>query len=251
MSSALIGHTGFVGSNLMRQRNWHATFNSKNIHEIEDQHFDLAVCCGVSAVKWKANADPESDWQNILTLFRHLRKAQIERMVLISTIDVYPKPFKVDETTPLTGIEDSHAYGRHRSKVEDFVHRFPSFHVIRLPALFGPGLKKNVIYDLMNDNILDKINPKSQFQWYPLKRLWGDMKRVIDQDIRVINFATQPLATQLIISHFFKGKEVGTDPVPQRLEDVGTVHAEAMGKPAGRYLYDVSTIIKDMEDFLR
>ena len=33
-ASALIGYTGFVGSNLLRQRAFDATFNSKNIEQI-------------------------------------------------------------------------------------------------------------------------------------------------------------------------------------------------------------------------
>ena len=53
MSSAIIGNTGFVGSNLIRQRHFDAFYNSKNI---ETKSFDLVICAGVPAVKWLANS---------------------------------------------------------------------------------------------------------------------------------------------------------------------------------------------------
>ncbi|MEO6876905.1 MAG: pyridine nucleotide transhydrogenase, partial [Gemmatimonadaceae bacterium] len=64
-SAALIGHTGFVGSNLLRQHGFEATFNSANIEQIAGRSFDLVVCCGAPAEKWKANAHPERDLDNI------------------------------------------------------------------------------------------------------------------------------------------------------------------------------------------
>jgi hypothetical protein len=64
-SSALIGYTGFVGSNLLRQRTFDACFNSSNIDQINGRSFDLVVGCGARAEKWKANADPAADLDNI------------------------------------------------------------------------------------------------------------------------------------------------------------------------------------------
>jgi hypothetical protein len=58
---ALVGYTGFVGSNFMQQHSFTSLFNSKNINEIADQQFNLLVCAGVSAVKWLANQEPEND----------------------------------------------------------------------------------------------------------------------------------------------------------------------------------------------
>ena len=54
MSRALIGHTGFVGSNLLNQQSFDDCFNSKNINEIEHKSFEQVICAGVSAVKCSA-----------------------------------------------------------------------------------------------------------------------------------------------------------------------------------------------------
>lgn len=139
---ALIGYTGYVGTNLLRQRLFDNLYNSKNIEDICGQSFELIVCAGIPAAKWVANNDPVSDWQNIQRLIDNLAQVTTANFILISTIDVYPLLLGVDETTDPTG-QPNHPYGRHRLAMESFVkERFPRHHILRLPGLFGPGLKR-------------------------------------------------------------------------------------------------------------
>ena len=42
--SGLIGATGFVGSALLRQRDFDARFHSRNVGEIEGKEFGTLVC---------------------------------------------------------------------------------------------------------------------------------------------------------------------------------------------------------------
>src|SRR5581483_10363117 len=111
--TALIGHTGFVGSNLLRQRAFDATFNSSTIGGMRGRAFDLVVCAGARAEKWKANAEPERDLDNIESLIRALESADVGKLVLISTVDVFPAPFDVDEDTTVHA-RDAQPYGRNR-----------------------------------------------------------------------------------------------------------------------------------------
>ena len=95
---ALIGHTGFVGSNLDDPFRFTARFNSRDIGEIEGRSFDEVVCAGVSAKKWIANKEPDADWAAIASLIRKLETVETSHFILISTIDVYPDPqAEVDE----------------------------------------------------------------------------------------------------------------------------------------------------------
>lgn len=154
--TALIGHTGFVGGTLARASGWDATFNSSNIADIAGQSFDLLVCAGVSAVKWVANKEPEADEADSARLTNALAQASVRELILISTIDVYPDPAA------------NHPYDRHRLDLERWAAaRFPLLRVIRLPALFGAGLRKNAIFDLLHGKMLASINPAGRFQWYP------------------------------------------------------------------------------------
>src|SRR5207249_890387 len=116
------------------------------------------VCAGVSAAKWIANREPEADRAAITALTDALASAKIGRFVLISTIDVYPDPSAMeDETADLAG-RANHAYGEHRRDLEEWARgRYRNHLVARLPALYGRGLRKNALYDLLHDNQLGSI----------------------------------------------------------------------------------------------
>ena len=248
--SALIGSTGFVGGTLARQRAFTDGFNSKNFQDMRGRHFDEMVCAGVAAVKWKANREPEADRAGIAALEDVLRTVTAEKFILISTIDVYPQTVGADELTALGGIPN-HAYGAHRLAFEDFcAARFPKCFIVRLPALFGAGLRKNILFDLLNDNCLEMINPDSSFQYYDLRELTRDIELAVRQDVRFLNLFTEPVATREILTRFFPDKAVGAKPGAEAHYDLGTVHA-ALWARTGRYCRDKATVLTQMEAFVR
>lgn len=249
-SKALIGHTGFVGSNLLRQSPFDVCFNSKNIQEMRGHHFSEVICAGVQAVKWKANKDPEADWAGISSLLDVLRTVKADRFVLISTIDVYPKSSGLDEDYDC-GSTPNHAYGSHRFKLEKICQDlFPICTVTRLPALFGPGLKKNVIFDLLHDNCLDMINTRSSFQYYDLSRLFSDIQKQIAKEIPLLNLFTEPVPTAEILSRFFPEKSVGQNPAPEGHYDLRSRFGNTWGKPQFPYLYSREEVLQDMAAFI-
>lgn len=249
MSTALIGYTGFVGSTLVRQGDYGRLYNSRNIEDIRGGRFERVVCAGVSAVKWQANKDPEADWAGVQRLLGPLEDVRAEVFTLISTIDVYPTPAGVtehDEPDRTAG----QPYGRHRLAVEDWVRaRFPKVHVIRLPGLFGAGLKKNIIFDMMTDNNLAFINPESSFQWYDLGRLTDDLTRLEAEGLEVLNMAVEPVSTEAIRSRFFPDKRIGAEPAPAAAYDMRSVHAEAFGG-SGRYQIAAPEMMQRLSAFL-
>jgi len=248
-TAALIGHTGFVGGNLDRQHSFCGRFNSKNIEEIRGASFDLVVVAGVQAKKWWANQNPAEDWAQIERLLNALSSVRAEKLVLISTIDVYPRPCGADEETPICE-DPNNVYGVHRHRVEEALSRqFPTTCTVRLPGIFGDGLKKNVIFDLLHDNILETINPASRFQYYFLDHLWADINRCLSAGLPVVNFATEPVATREIIERFFPGKQVGSKPGPQSVYDFRTRHNDVLGGSGG-YLYDRETVLDDLGVYL-
>src|SRR5438132_7761624 len=109
---ALIGHSGFIGGNVARQWPFDALFNSSNIDDLRGGDFDEIVCAAPAAEKWKANADPENDARSIARLEAALSETTARRFILISTIDVYPRPRDVDERTEIDNAGEP--YGRHR-----------------------------------------------------------------------------------------------------------------------------------------
>ena len=231
MRRALIGHTGFIGGNLLAAGGFARTYNSQNIHSLAGERFGEIVCAGISAVKWVANKEPEADWAGIQRLLDMLAQVRAERFVLISTIDVYPDPAQaLDEDAELARLSSNEPYGRHRQAVEQWVtERFPVCSIVRLPALFGAGLKKNALYDLLNGNQIEKINPASTFQWYPTDRLSGDLARIAGAGLGVVNLFTEPVAMRDILVRFFPEARVGSEAGPAVHYALRTKHAMLFG----------------------
>lgn len=251
MTSALIGYTGFVGGNIARQANFDAYFNSKNIDKIRGKSFDLVVCAGVPAVKWWANKNPGEDRAIVERLIEIYSTIKARRFVLISTVDVYPQPDGVDEQTSIE-IGELGPYGRHRLLLERaLTQRFDDLHIVRLPALFGPGLKKNALYDFLCLNQIDKINLDSCFQWYPLSRIWADIQKVVERRLALVNFAVEPLSMGAIQEQFFPEIVAGAEPTPVAYYDMRSVYAQELGSPDERYLLRKADILFEMECWLK
>ena len=249
MNDALIGHTGFVGSNLRAHGSYSGFYNSKNIGDIAGREYDCVVCSGVSAVKWMANKNPEQDSADIKILLDCLDQVRAERFVLISTVDVYQSPNGQTERD-IPPDDHPEAYGRHRRAVERFVEaRFPRHHIIRLPGLFGPGLKKNAIYDMMHGNRVEMINPGGRFQWYAVARLAADLASMRAQDLRLLNIAPEPLATHEIAERFFPEAKLAAPTPNAPFYDIQTEHAALLGGTGGHH-FDKATVLVELGRYI-
>lgn len=149
---ALVGYTGFVGSNIYASagNEIEAVYNSKNIEKAYGTNPDLLIYAGLRAEKYLANNAPEKDMELILQAEENITKINPKRLVLISTIDVFKVPKDVDETSRID-TKDLHAYGYNRYQLELWVkEKYPNALIVRLPGLFGKNIKKNFIYDYIN-----------------------------------------------------------------------------------------------------
>jgi nucleoside-diphosphate-sugar epimerase len=247
-SSALIGHTGFVGSNLARLTQFDAFYNSSNIESIAGKEYDLVVCAGVRAEKWIANANPEADRAGIDRLIQALETVRARRAVLISTVDVFITPLDVDETTPVT-TTGLHPYGRNRHHLEQtFADRFDTV-VARLPGLYAPGIKKNIIHDFLHEHQTEKIDSRGVFQFYGLHRLWRDLQLAMTNQLRVVHLPTAPVSVAEVALAAF-GREFTNHVVdrPARY-DVRTRHAELFGG-LGDYLENKTAELEGIRLFV-
>lgn len=146
---ALIGATGFVGGQLTRQHAFEAGFTSRNVDQVKDHAFDLTLCAAAPGSMFEANRFPDEDKKKIEKLISDISKVNTKRFVLISTIAVLDGFRADDEDT--AKFNEASFYGKHRRDLEVFcLAHFPSCLVVRLPALFGSGLKKNFLFDIRN-----------------------------------------------------------------------------------------------------
>ncbi len=199
---AIIGHTGFVGTYIHRIYPDAYCFNSKNINEIKGQFFDLIFCCGISAVKWLANKEPIKDLANINSLYNILEEVNCAKFILISTIDIYSTDC-ISNDEDIIQSQTIEAYGKNRFDFEQRINKLFKDRcvIIRLSALFGFGLKKNLIFDLIHNKTPIKLNPQSYFQWYSMEWLQNDLNYILKNDkIQTINLFCEPISNMELIT---------------------------------------------------
>lgn len=257
--TCLVGYTGYVGSTLLTQTKFEDVYNSSNIHEIKGKAYDLVICAAAPAVKWKANQAPEEDLSNINSLIGWLKEVRANSFVLVSTVDVYSEPVGVYEDT-LIEAEKAEPYGRHRYLLEQFVaSNFEKHLIIRLPGLFGKGLKKNFIYDLIHNNALHLTHHKSQFQFYNMNDLWKDIQTAISSNLPLINFATEPVTAEEISNHALQQEFTNkTDKQPvfydMKSKHVGMFNNDSSSssyrKTKEEVLQEIADFVKEEKGFL-
>lgn len=246
--SALIGYTGFVGTNMLAQRPFDARFNSSNIEDIAGGDYDLVVCAGAPAEKWKANADPARDLAAIQRLADALLRARASRVVLISTVDVFANPAGVDESSAVI-TQGLHAYGRNRRLLEELVASRFDTTIVRLPGLYGPGLKKNVIFDFLHDNDVHKIDSRGVFQFYDLARLWHDVDTATSNGLSLVHLPPEPVSVADVARVAF-GLEFENHSAPEPARyDVRTRHASLFGG-SGSYIENAASSLGGIARFV-
>lgn len=242
---ALVGFSGTVGQNLQSQMSFSHFYHSKNIDTIKGKEFDELYLSCLPATKWQINQNPSADDSNTQHLIDILSTVKSSFVVLISTIDVYgTKDSKANERFyPLP----SDTYGKNRLKFEQFILRqFKSVLIVRLPGLFGSYLKKNIIFDLLTDNNIDKINKNSSFQWYYLDRLVADIQTFKNKGTSIANFFTEPIDTANLIDAFFPTySHLVSNNERSTSYDLTTVHM-----PSG-YLYSKDEVMQDLALFVK
>lgn len=250
MKSALIGYTGFVGGNINAQNHFDDLYDSTNIAEIEGKSYDLVVSAANRADMWRINQEPEIDKAEIDKFISHIKKVKAKKFVLISTVGVYKKTSGVDEDTKIE-LDGLPPYGVNRFYLEQFIsNNFDSL-IVRLPGLFGEGLKKNVIYDLMNNNMVEKIHADGKYQYYNLANIWKDIGIALENNLKLVVFATEPVSSSDVAEKCFglniqNQKPEGVNPANW---DIRSKHAEIFGGANG-YIYSKKCELEEIKKFV-
>jgi hypothetical protein len=251
MKSALIGYTGFVGGNIAARHHFDEQFNTSNINDIDGREYDLVVSAATYAEMWKINQDPEGDLAQIDGLISRLKALKTKKLVLISTVGVYKNPAGVDEDTPIE-LNGLSPYGVNRYHLEEFVRSNFDSLIVRLPGLFGPGLKKNVIFDLLHNNMIEKIHYAGSYQYYNLANIWKDIQIALDNDLKLINFAVEPITSGEVAEYCFGLKSFKQEPegVTPAKWDMRSKYAELFDGKSG-YLYSKAQTLEQIKQFVK
>jgi hypothetical protein len=234
---ALIGR-GFVGQNLDKPGRFTDHYHSKNIQDMSG-HYDLIVIAAPNASKYLANAYPREDYKAIDEICKVLQQVSAEKVVLISTIDA----------TRL------HPYGKHRLELEGFVlGRFPNALILRLPAVFGPGLKKNVLFDLLDREkrkhswcgtcAFGLMNhPDNRYQWFNIEKLWYYIQSYVNGTLLpgTHRLYSESISVGELIERFFDDYAIYFEPEP----------SVQYNEPSDIPHYLKNEVVEEMDKFIK
>lgn len=209
----IIGSSGLIGQTISEKIKFDFYFNTKNIHEYNKIVMDgseLFLTC-LPATKWLVNNDLKKDMDNINFIIDTISKHTYSKVTLISTIDIYnDSPFGVNEDYSPNVSKLS--YGNNRYIFELLVKEYvktDNLKIFRLPALYNNKIKKNILYDFINNNNVENINVNSSYQWYNLDNLSMDIDRYNEYypSTMTFNLFSEPLHTWLILDMFPQYKD--------------------------------------------
>lgn len=145
----LVGSTGFVGTNLVRTNKFSSLYHRTNVQEAYGSNPDVLVYAGVTGTKFLANKYPEKDLETVNNAIVNIKNINPQKLILISTVDVNGNLCS-DERQMIEKSMFGY-YGNHRLMLEKWVQsNISDYNIIRLPAIYGFGLKKNFVYDLIH-----------------------------------------------------------------------------------------------------
>ncbi len=199
---ALAGYSGFIGSNIYaRARNRiEGVFNTQNIEKAYGLEPDVLIYAGMRHDRQLAQKAPYEDYELVLDAQKTIQRIHPNRLVLISTTEVYENPVGVDEENSVFAVGSGRSgknglmpYGLNRYYFEEWVRKnYPGSLIVRLAVPYGLNPRRNYIQDIVNLKI-GHTDPKSTYQFYPLSRLWEDIQTALIEKLTLVNMTSEPI----------------------------------------------------------
>ena len=173
----IIGGKGYVGQaypRLFESRGIAYTLVTReNYGELIGQSCSVLINANGNSKKFLADQDPVGEFDaSVTSVVRSLADFKADHYVFLSSGDVYPQ-----QDTPSTTREDDpldmramSRYGLHKYTAENLVRAIhPGPLVMRMGGFVGPGMKKNAIFDMLNDQPI-WLTPDSELQFISTDR---------------------------------------------------------------------------------
>jgi hypothetical protein len=224
--NAIIGHTGFIG-NILKKNILGEYYNRSNIESMINKSYNIIYCAGVPSVKWVANKYPTEDMENIERLLKSLYYVKCNKFVLISTISIY----------------DNESYGINRKNFEDnLIKKFgDKLLIVRLPAVYWEGLKKNLLFDMLNNTLVKEINACDEYQWYNVNNIKLDIENALSKKEQIVELYPEPISNAVLMSLFDKKFNFFDDCDFAYIQNI---------KPKNGYFKKSDEVIKELKEFI-
>lgn len=142
MRLGIVGANGFVGSALCRQAENRfdvVKITRENFDAYRNEHFDILINSAMPSKRFYASQNPALDFERTVSLTANLfYKWHFGKFVQISSV---------------SAVSDGGIYGKHKRLAEGILDK-DNVLIVRLSTLYGQGLKKGALYDLIKQNKL-------------------------------------------------------------------------------------------------
>lgn len=142
--------------------------NRANYDSFVGQSCDVLINANGNSKKFLADQDPKWEFDaSVRSVVHSLEDFKAGAYVFLSTGDVYPVqtgPETTQEDQPIDSRKQSR-YGLHKHTAETLVRSLhPRAIAVRMGGFVGPGMKKNAIFDMLNDQPV-WLTPDSELQF--------------------------------------------------------------------------------------
>ena len=192
----ILGGNGFVGSAIARhctsRKIAYTVITRENYSALKGRRCSIFINANGNSKKFLAEDQPLVEFDaSVRSVRSSLLDFKFNHYVHLSSCDVYPdcsSPSFTLEDMDLDVARQSH-YGFHKYLAEICVrHVARRWLIIRMGGFVGPGMKKNPIFDILNDRPL-WLDPASELQYMHTDAFAKILFDVIDRNVenQVIN----------------------------------------------------------------
>ncbi len=139
---AVFGANGFVGSAIcseLENKKKFVKITRENYSEFKDKEFNIIINSAMPSKRFWAKKNPKLDYEEtVLKTKNILTDYKFKKIIHISSVSARCQLDTV--------------YGRNKKESEDLVKKSKEYLIVRLAPLYGRGLTKGVLIDIINNN---------------------------------------------------------------------------------------------------
>lgn len=170
----LLGYEGFVGRAVYRQLlkdEQHDIFCVDINDDVPAETFDLVINCAGNAKKYLAEAEPLTTYKIELDVFMKLMNVHAKAIIHISSIEA--------SCVPKVGSNFNYATQKYDQECRIKEFATDNCLILRLGGLFGIGLSKNVVYDLLSNHSL-RTQLESEYNLINIEEVALIINKIVD-----------------------------------------------------------------------
>ena len=220
------------------------------VHVDEDTEIDTNGLLPYGANRYKLEQMVRETWEDALIIrLPGLFGKNLKKNFIYDFIHVIPSMLKAEKFQELAA--------KSTLVEESYYDLGNGFYKCKLTDKVNPTAKEIYAMDELKQEFkslefsaLNFTDSRGVFQFYNLANLWNDIQIALENDIRLLNIATQPLSVAEIFEHLtersFHNEILETPP----FYDYRSKHAEVFGGKDG-YFSDKETVLNEIVEFVK